>query len=142
MRDSGTVPARLVAALCAALLSFGCTTTHREIRFDAEQPAVRVSRQGVLFGDTFVRPQDVPEILCDYGVPRERTIHIRLDPDVRDLGPARLLMGCLCRAGYNSPVLVTERHAESVNLGRRKPPAPARVEKAPPRRVRYKRADE
>lgn len=130
-------------ALYMALLSCGCSTTHREIRFDAEQPAVRVSRQGVLFCDTFVRPHEVPEMLRDYGVPRERTIHIRLDSDVRDLGPARSLMGYLCRAGYNSPVLVTERHAESMNLGKKKPvPSPPRAEKAPPRRVRYKRANE
>ena len=143
MGNSGTVSVWVAAAALCALLACGCSTTHREIRFDAEQPAVRVSRQGVLFGDTFVRPQEVPEILQDYGVPRERTIHIRLDPDVRDLGPARSLMGYLCRAGYNSPVLVTARHAESVNLGKKKPvPPPPRAEKAPPRRVRYKRANE
>ena len=130
-------------ALYMALLSCGCSTVHREIRLDAEHPAVRVSRQGILFGDTFVQPQEVAEILQDYDVPRDRTIHIRLDPDVRDLGPARSLMGYLCRAGYNSPVLVTARHAESVNLGKKKPvPPPPRAEKAPPRRVRYKRANE
>ena len=114
-----------IVCLAAAVVATGCAT-HREIRFDAECPAVRVSRQGVLFGDTYVQPQEVPHILADRGVPKERTVHIRLDRDVRDLRPARTLMGYLCAAGYRSPVLVTERHAESANLGKRRnaPPPP------------------
>ena len=132
---------RIVAAvLCAALLACGCAT-RREVGLDAQHPSVRVSRLGILFGDTFVNPQEVPEILDDCDVPKTRTIHIRLDPDVRDLGPARTLMGYLGRAGYMNAVLVTERHAESVNLG--KPKKPVRnPTPSVPRKVRYKRADE
>ena len=129
-------------AFCMALLSCGCAT-RQEVTFDAQNPAVRVSRQGILFGDTFVRPEDVPSILGDYDVPKTRTIHIRLDPDVRNLTPARTLMGYLGRAGYMNPVLVTARHAESMNLGKPKkavlPPKPSAPQ---PRKVRYKRADE
>ena len=127
MADCAHVVPRLVAAAvaCLSLLAGGCAT-HREINLDAQNPSVRVSRQGVLFGDTFVNPQDVSEILGDYDIPKDRTIHIRLDPDVRDLSPARTLMGYLCRAGYRSPVLVTERHAESVNLGKPKKSRPRR----------------
>ena len=120
--------ARMVpAAMCAALILCGCAT-RPEVTFDAQHPAVRVSRHGVLFGDEYVRPQEVAEILDGYDVPRSRTIHIRLDSDVRDLRPARDLMARLCRAGYKSPVLVTERHAESMNLGKQKRQVP------PPRR--------
>ena len=114
--------ARCIAAgaiFCAGLLACGCAT-HREITLDAQSPSVRVSRQGILFGDTFVEPHHVPEILDDYDVPKTRTIHIRLDPDVRDLGPARTLMGYLCKAGYKNPVLVTERHSSSENIGKPK----------------------
>jgi len=121
MPDHAHVLPRLVAAAiaCLSLLAGGCAT-HREISLDSKNPSVRVSRQGIIFGDTFVNPQDVPEILDDYDIPKDRTIHIRLDPDVRDLRPARTLMGYLCKAGYRNPVLVTERHAESVNLGKPK----------------------
>ena len=111
------------AALCAlaGLLVFapGCMT-RRTVQLDAKNPAVRVSVNGVLFGNTFVKPQEVPEILEDYGVPRSRVIHILLDGDVRNLREARFLIGCLGKAGYTRPVLVTKRHAESVNLGKRK----------------------
>ena len=111
--------------------------------FDAQNPALRVSQRGVLFADTFVNPQDVPEILRGYDVPKSRTIHIRLDPDVRNLGPARTLMGYLCSAGYKNPVLVTERHAESMNLGKQKKVAPSPRPSAPQqKKVRYKRANE
>ena len=138
------VPGRFVgAAMCMALLACGCATVHSEIWLDADNPSVRVSRQGILFGDTFVRPEEVPEILSDYGVPKTRTIHIRLDSDVRNLGPARTLMGYLCRAGYNNPVLVTERHAESMNLGKQKKAAPPpRPSEPKSRKIRYKRANE
>ena len=128
--------------LCAALLSCGCVT-HREIEFDAQNPAVRVSRQGVLFDNVFVEPDRVPEILDDYDVPKTRTIHIRLDSDVRDLRQARALMWCLGRAGYKNPVLVTERHAESVNLGKPRKGASAPKQTSSPRgKIRYKGADE
>ena len=121
MAESFHVLPRLVAVAIASLslLAGGCAT-HREMNLDSQNPSVRVSRQGILFGDTFVNPQDVPEILDDYDIPKDRTIHIRLDQDVRDLRPARTLMGYLCREGYRNPVLVTERHAESVNLGKPK----------------------
>ena len=122
MAESFHVLLRLVAVAiaCLSLLAGGCAT-HREMNLDSQNPSVRVSRQGILFGDTFVNPQDVPEILDDYDIPKDRTIHIRLDQDVRDLRPARYLMAVLRKAGYTRPVLVTERHAESVNLGRARP---------------------
>lgn len=122
MADSALVPtfrAAAAAVLCAALFACGCAT-RQTVSFDAQNPAVRVSRLGILFGDTFVEPHHVPEILDDYDVPKTRTIHIRLDPDVRDLGPARTLMGYLCKAGYKNPVLVTERHSSSENIGKPK----------------------
>ena len=111
------------AAFCAiaGVMAFapGCMT-RRTVQLDAQNPAVRVSVNGVLFGNTFVKPQEVPEILDDHGVPRSRVIHILLDGDVRNLGEARFLIGCLGKAGYTRPVLVTRRHAEAVNLGKRK----------------------
>ena len=72
MADSFHVLPRLVAVAIAGLsfLADGCTT-HREISLDSQNPSVRVSRQGILFGDTFVNPQDVPGILEDYDIPKE-----------------------------------------------------------------------
>ena len=127
---------------CAAL---GCTT-HRTLELDATHPAVSVTTLGVKFGDELVRPEEVPGILEDYDVPHDRVIHIQLEPDVRDLMPARTLMGYLSRAGYTRPVLVTHQHAESANLGKPKrktaaaPSAAARP--AVRRTIRYKKASE
>lgn len=140
-----SIVAGTVLYMC--LLTCGCAT-QRTLELDAQNPAVRVSTQGVLFGDRYVKPTQVPEILSDYGVPHDRVIHILLDPDVRDLRPARFLMGVLGRAGYTRPVLVTERHAESfvaekkpkkasvTSGGSRRPPPPR------PKTIRYKRANE
>lgn len=94
----------------------GCAS-QRTLELDARHPAVRVSTRGILFGDQYVQPTEVAGILEDYDIPHDRVIHIQLDPDVKDMRPARTLMGYLSKAGYTRPVLVTKRHAESVNLG-------------------------
>ena len=123
----------------------GCAT-RRTLELDAQHPAVSVTAQGVRFGDEFVKPQEVAGILEDYNVPHDRVIHIQLDPDVRNLMPARTLMGFLSRAGYTRPVLVTRQHAESENLGKpKKPSAPTAkpaARPAPRRVIRYKGANE
>ena len=127
---------------CAAL---GCTT-HRTLELDARHPAVSVTTLGVKFGDELVEPEEVPEILEDYDVPHDRVIHIQLEPDVKNLMPARRLMGYLSRAGYTRPVLVTHQHAESENLGKPKKKTmttTSSASKPAPRRViRYKGANE
>ena len=127
--------------VCVAL---GCAT-HRTLELDAQHPAVSVCTLGVKFGDELVKPEEVAEILTDYDVPHDRVIHILLDPEVKDLRPARYLMATLRRAGYTRPVLVTKRHAESENLGKpKKKTATSSVAAKPasPRTIRYKKANE
>ena len=136
-----SIVAGTVLYMC--LLSCGCST-HRALELDAKNPSVRISTRGVLFADRYVRPQEVPSCLEDYDVPHDRVIHILLDPDVKDLRPARFLMACLSKAGYTRPVLVTKRHAEAINVG--KPTRKAAKAAAPSsgrnRTIRYKRASE
>ena len=95
------------AALCSALLICGCASTRSAIELDAQHPSIRQTSNGVLIGDTYVKPTEVAERLDDFDIPHDRTIHILLDDDVKDLRPARFLMACLARAGYTRPVLVT-----------------------------------
>lgn len=106
--------------LYMVLLACGCSTSRTTVELDAQNPAFRVSTQGVLFGNTYIRPEEAAEILDDHDVPKDRTIHILLDGDVTDLRPARTLMGLLAKGGYERPVLVTKRHAESISLGKKK----------------------
>ena len=128
--------------LYMVLLNCGCASS-RTLELNAKHPAVRMSVEGVRFGDQLVRPQEVPEILEDFDIPHDRVIHILLDPDVKDLRPARMLMGYLSQAGYTRPVLVTKRHAEAVNLGKRKPTSRVPPSSAPVRKsIRYKSANE
>ena len=122
----------------------GCAT-HRTLEFDAQHPAVSVCTLGVKFGDELVKPEEVVEILEDYDIPHDRVIHILLDPEVKDLRPARYLMGCLSHAGYTRPVLVTKRHAESENLGKPKKTSATSSSAAKPaarRVIRYKGVNE
>lgn len=122
----------------------GCTT-HRTLELDAKHPAVSVTALGVKFGDELVKPEEVAEILADYDVPHDRVIHIFLDPEVKDLRPARYLMASLSRAGYTRPVLVTHQHAESANLGKPKKTVTttsSAAKPAPRRVIRYKGANE
>ena len=128
-----------------ACIAMGCAT-HRTLELDAKHPAVSVCALGVKFGNELVKPEEVAEILADYDVPHDRVIHILLDPEVKDLRPARYLMATLRRAGYTRPVLVTKRHAESENLGKpKKTSATATSSAAKPaarRVIRYKGANE
>ena len=131
------------AWILVAGVALGCAT-HRTLELDAKHPAVSVSALGVKFGNELVKPEEVPGILEDYDVPHDRVIHIQLEPDVKNLMPARTLMGYLSRAGYTRPVLVTHRHAESENLGKPKRTATS-VRQAPSssrRVIRYKGANE
>ena len=134
-----------VLLLFLGCVALGCTT-HRTLELDAQHPAVSVCTLGVKFGNELVEPEEVPGILEDYDVPHDRVIHILLDPEVKDLLPARTLMGYLSRAGYTRPVLVTRRHAESENLGKPKKPSVTTTSSAakpvPRRVIRYKGANE
>ena len=134
-----------VLLLLLGCVALGCTT-HRTLELDAKHPAVSVSALGVKFGNELVKPEEVAEILEDYDVPHDRVIHIQLEPDVKNLMPARTLMGYLSRAGYTRPVLVTHQHAESANLGKPKKKSvttTSSAAKPTPRRViRYKGANE
>ncbi|MBO7720926.1 MAG: AzlD domain-containing protein [Kiritimatiellae bacterium] len=134
--------ASIVAGTAVYMLLLNCCgcATRRTIELNAQNPAVRVTLHGVVFGDRYVDPQEVPDILEDYDVPHDRVIHIQLDPDVRDLRQARMLMGFLSKAGYTRPVLVTKRHAESVNLGKARYSPPR--SRAPEKSIRYKKASE
>ena len=116
-------PAACIAACtaaCLALLACGCASTRSTIELDAQHPSIRQTSNGVLVGSTYVKPTEVSSYLDDFDIPHDRTIHILLDDDVKDLRPARFLMACLARAGYTRPVLVTRRHAEAVATGGKK----------------------
>ena len=136
---------RAAATLLACLAVAGCATECVEM--DARHPALRYSESGVYFEDRRVAIEDVPSMLERRGVPRDSVIHIRLDPGTKDLRGARLLMAHVAKAGYTRPVLVTERHAESVVTGKKpkvKQSRDGRANRAAPVRgkVRYKRATE
>jgi len=137
-----SIIAGTVVYMC--LLSCGCAS-QRMVSLDPDDSSLRVTTQGVLFEDVLVDPSEVPELLEDCDIPHERVIHILLDPNVKDLRQARFLMACLSRAGYDCPVLVTKRHAESVNVGKRKPSAARSSGFSKPAKksvIRYKKASE
>ena len=138
----------IVAGTAVYMLLLNCCgcATHRTLELDAKHPAIEVSTLGIKFGNELVQPEEVSEILEDYDVPHDRVIHILLNPEVKDLRPARTLMGYLSHAGYTRPVLVTKRHAESENLGVVKKPSAtttsSAAKPAPKRVIRYKGAGE
>ena len=130
--------ARLSLCICTTLSVCGCASHRTVIELDARHPSIRQTANGTMVGDVVIKPEELPEYLSDFDVPHDRTIHILLDDDVRDLRPARFLMALLAKAGYTRPVLVTKRHAEATIIGKRKKPKNAPPQ-PPPRKIRYKR---
>ena len=125
------VSARIAAAVfCAAVFAACGCASRPPVVMDARHPVLRVSPHGIFYGNERIEPRRAPYLLGRNGIPKDRTIHIKLDPDVRDMRPARELMGHLCREGWRSPVLVTERHAEAAKMAP-KPKKTAQPKKAP-----------
>ncbi len=116
MRSAFHIALPLAAVIGLALAVCGCAS-YGTLELDAQNPTVRYSDHGVFIGDKRVSPEDVPGILDDYDIPRDRVIHIRIDNGTRDLKEARRLMSCLAANGYTRPVLVTKKHAEAINHG-------------------------
>lgn len=94
------------------LLLAGCVTAS-SLELDAKHPSIEVRTAGFYVNNAPASAKAILATLEDMEVPHERVIHIRIDKDVTDLRPARMLMGYLAKNGYTRPVLVTERHAES-----------------------------
>lgn len=124
----------------------GCATQHRVRVLDANNPELRISESGVYIGDEKVEPTDILDALEDAEIPKDRAIHILLDRDMKDLRAPRALMALLSRGGYTRSVLVTKRHAESVNIGKKKPYAMSSdnaASAAPAKKsIRYKNVNE
>lgn len=103
-------------ALYMALLNLGCASVPLENWTDIRHPVVRVSNRGTLLGNEYLRPDHIVERFLDRGVPKDRTVPIRLDADVTDLALAQLQMACFAKAGYRRPILVTEQVSESIEI--------------------------
>lgn len=96
------------------LLLAGCATNSVSVlELDDKNPSIEVKTNGFYVNGQPTTARKILEALEDLGVPKTRTIHIRIDNDVTDLGPARTFMAYLASHGYTRPVLVTKRHAES-----------------------------
>ena len=128
--------------LYMCFLNCGCTST-RMISLDAKNPSIRVTETALYCGDEQVKVEELADILESNDIPKTRTIHILLDPSVKDLRAARFVMAYLAKMGYTRPVLVTKRHGESYATGKkRKSVAVSAPAPAPLKKIRYKKASE
>ena len=111
---------KVFTLLALAALFAGCVTA-RTLELDAKHPSIEVKTNGFYVNGEPASAKTILESLQDLEVPVTRVIHIRVDNDVTDLKPARMLMAYLAKNGYTRPVLVTERHAESAVKERNSP---------------------
>lgn len=110
--SQGNADVRVLVAIIAVSVVCGCAS-RPPLPVGARDTNIRATASGFRIGDERVGPEEIVARLEEADIPRRRTIHIRVDGDVRNLSPARALMRRLARAGYRSSVLVTERHAEA-----------------------------
>ena len=135
-----SIVAGTVLYMC--LLNCGCASVP-VVTLDADRPSIQMASDGCLYcGDERIRVDELTDILEANDIPKTRTVHILIEPDVKDLTGAKFVMAYLARAGYRRPVLVTQRHGESYTTGKKvKASYSAPVRKAEPKKIRYKRAD-
>ena len=129
--------------LYMCLLNCGCSTT-KVTELDAENPAFRLTKEGLFYEERRVMVDEAVEILEDKDIPKTRTIHILLEPEVKDLQGAKFLMAYLAKHGYTRLVLVTKRHGESYSTGKKPKSKSFSSSSAsqPEKKIRYKKANE
>lgn len=136
--------ASIVAGTALYMVLINCCgcASRRIVELDADNPSIRIAEHGLYCGDERVKIEELAEILEDNDIPKTRTIHILLDPDVRDLTGARFAMAYLAKSGYTRPVLVTKRHGESFTTGKKKQASFSAPPSRRERKIRYKKAGE
>lgn len=129
----------LGCGLLACVLGTGCQTTDPEVlTYDAAHPLIRFSNRGMLFRERYVTPKEAVELLEEYEIPKDKTLHILIDEDYTDRrAPWVFQHNYLGKAGYRRTILVHARKAESAVQEIREA-----QQKAPPKKFRYKRANE
>lgn len=136
------VPLVLLSAGLA--LGSGCVTAH-EMTYGVDHPILELSSLGLKFDGRFVKPEEVPELLEEYQIPHDATIHIGITSDVmQQLGPVRTFQAYLAKKGYRRSVMVTDMHGESATVDRSGPGFYRGGSAAPQARpkIRYKGANE
>ena len=120
----------------------GCTTV-REVEYGVDHPLLELSVTGLKFDGKYTKPEDVPDLLEEYQIPKTAVIHIAVTPEVqKNLKPVRTFMGYLAMKGWRRSVLVTSMHGESeVVEGRRGYGGSSAAPAAKPK-IRYKGAKE
>ena len=93
----------------------GCMTQRRVVEIDGTNPELRMTADGVYFGDERVAPAEIIVTLEDAGISRERAIHIRWEGNMGDLRAPSALMALLAKGGYTRSTIVTEQHGTSDN---------------------------
>lgn len=141
--EGGSFRIRLwLSLLLGFVLGAGCMTA-REVTYGVDHPILELDHLGLKFDGRFVKPEEVPDLLEEYQIPHDATIHIGISQEVmQQLGPVRMFQAYLAKKGYRRSVMVTDMHGES--SVRQSGYGDFRGGSAAPERpkVRYKGADE
>ncbi len=119
-------------AIYMSLLAAGCSSGPSSITYDAANPLMRITVNGIVFGGKdYVTPREAVKRLEQHRIPHDATIHVGVDPDFTDNRALWVFHhNYLNKAGYTRVVFVHERRAEAVKMKKR----PGANNNRPPRR--------
>ena len=101
------VPAFLVLGGCIVTVAPPPESSHA-------RPPVRVTRNGIMFHEKYVVPDDVPRLLEKHGYRKDKAIHILVDEDYDDQRALWVLKhNYIDRAGYTKSMFVHSRKGSS-----------------------------
>ena len=112
MKFTGIIPSFIFLLL---LVACGCMTQATAISYDADNPLIRFTNNGLMFRNAYVTPETAVKLMEKHRIPKDATIHLLVDRDYTNTRATWVFQrNFLARAGYTKSILVHERRAEAM----------------------------
>ena len=112
MKIIGIIPSFI---FLLSLIACGCMTQDPSISYDADDPLIRFTNNGLMFRNVYVTPEEAIKLMEKHRIPKDVTIHLLVDRDYTNTRATWVFQrNFLARAGYTKSILVHERRAEAM----------------------------
>ena len=109
------MPIGAIFIFLLSLIACGCMTQASAISYDADNPLIRFTNNGLMFRNAYVTPEEAIKLMEKHRIPKDATIHLLVDRDYANTRATWVFQrNFLACAGYTKSILVHERRAEAI----------------------------